>query len=114
MYEYDLTEEELAPELGAGSQFVPRCLRVRNHFCHRHPTEEELAPELRAASQFALRCLRLRNYLCHPHLTEEALALERWEASQFAPHHLREVRSLQIDLVVAECPIDRPWLAGGY
>ena len=77
--EYDLTEEELAPELGAASQFVPRCLRVRNHFCHRH-------------------------------LTEEQLALELEEASQFAPHHLREVKGLPIDLLVAECRLYRPWL----
>ena len=107
--EYDLTEEELAPELGAASQFVPRCLRVRNHFCHRHLTEEELAPELGAASQFAPRCLRLRNH-CHRHLTEEQLALELEEASQFAPHHLREVKGLPIDLLVAECRLYRPWL----
>jgi succinylglutamate desuccinylase len=58
MYEYDLTEEELALELGAASQFVPRCLRVRNHFCHRHLTEEQLALELGAASQFAPHHLR--------------------------------------------------------
>ena len=81
MYEYDLTEEELALELGAASQFVPRCLRVRNHFCHRHR-----------------------------HLTEEQLALELGAASQFAPPHLREVKGLPIDLVLAECPLDRSWV----
>jgi len=110
MYEYDLTEEHLAPELWEASQFVPRCLRVRNHFCHRHLSEEEFPLELGAASQFVPRCLRVRNHFCHRHLSEEEFPLELWEASQFAPHHLREVKSLALYLVLAECRLDRPWV----